>query len=72
MAELCLSSLKEDGYEDDDIDNEAAIIRVQLAYLYFMQQKRDRAVELLELVLKKRYARALAPALSLSLVIAPA
>jgi Tfp pilus assembly protein PilF len=53
-VEVCLS-LKDEGYEADDIENEAAIIRVQLAYLYYMQQRPEVAKQLLLSVLEKRY-----------------
>lgn len=57
----CLKSMAEDGYGDKEIQSEAAVIRVQLSYVYqLLGRPSAQALDILETVLAQQPSRAVA------------
>eukprot|EP01094_Clydonella_sp_ATCC50884_P024201 TRINITY_DN600_c0_g2_i2.p1 TRINITY_DN600_c0_g2~~TRINITY_DN600_c0_g2_i2.p1 ORF type:complete len:712 (-),score=188.31 TRINITY_DN600_c0_g2_i2:74-2041(-) len=57
----CIKSMEEDGYDEKDIQSEAAAIRVQLSYVYqLLGRPSAQALDLLEGVLQSQCPRAVA------------
>ena len=60
FAEVCTTSMQEEGYDEDAIRNEVAVIRVQLAFVLQLTGDTDSMAQgLLDDVLKAPYVHTL-------------
>lgn len=54
-SELCRDSFSGDDFTPEDLDNEIAVILVQLGFVYQLQGKHDDAMKLYTTALKSKY-----------------